>query len=194
MTRIFAIPVLLALSSCGVLRPVNDSPTNHLLQPLVAERSITGISPSVAVARPSLPGYLEREQIVSRTTDGSIVMNQNQLWAEPLDSGIARIVAMNLGRLENSLNILPVQSFVGMEYDQLLEIRISRFETDPSGDLVLECTWKLQPVHGPMTSPRAFQTRISKGGPFAPRGNQSARVLAMSQAISELSKNIAQSL
>ena len=180
------------LGSCTVLQPVEDKSVNYLLDSAVPERSITGASPAVAIASPSLPGYLDRQQLVSRSAGGELMMNPNHLWGEPLDSGIARVTAANLGRLKNSLNIQPVKSFVTLDYQSLLELRITRFEPDASGNVVLECTWKLQPVNGPVATTRAFTTRV----PLAadPLGSQTGRVQAMNEALARLARQIAKSL
>jgi uncharacterized protein len=194
MIKFPLFPAALLLVSCGVLEPVKDTSDSHLLDPMVPARSITGSTPSVAIARPSLPGYLDRQQLVSRTDDGRVVMNRSHQWAEPLDAGISRVVAANLGRLENSLNIQSVESFITMDYESLLEIRVSRFEPDSSGSLVLECTWKLQPVNGPAVNPRPFRTVINSGGPFSATGPQRARVEAMNEALARLAREISRPL
>jgi uncharacterized lipoprotein YmbA len=187
-----ALLLPLLLVSCTVLQPVEDKSVNYLLDPAVPERSITGASPAVAIASPALPGYLDRQQLVSRSGDGELLMNPNHLWGEPLDSGIARVTAANLGRLENSLNIQPVKSFVTLDYQSLLELRITRFEPDASGNVVLECTWKLQPVNGPVATTRAFTTRVPLTAD--PLGSQTGRVQAMNEALARLARQIAKSL
>lgn len=190
MIRYVIISAAMLMVSCGVLQPVKDSSESHLLDPAVPGGTVTGSAPAIAIARPSLPGYLDRQQFVSRGGHGRVMMNRNHLWAEPLDAGISRVTAANLGRLENSLNILPVESFVTMDYDTLLEIRVTRFEPDETGALVLECTWKLQPVQGPAVDPQPFRTVIAEGGPFAPTGPQSMRVMAMNEALARLAREI----
>jgi uncharacterized lipoprotein YmbA len=193
MKTLRLFPVLL-LAACGVLKPVEDSTVSHLLDPALPERSVTGSNPAIAIARPSLPGYLDRQQLVSRSADGRVVMNSNHLWAEPLDTGISRVTALNLARLANSLSIQPVETFVTMDYDRLLEIRISRFEPDASGDLILECTWKLQPVSGRVTQPRAYRTTVTPAGGSLPAGPQDARIQAMNEALGRLAREIARAL
>jgi uncharacterized lipoprotein YmbA len=193
MKIISLFPVLL-LTACGVLAPVEDTTVSHVLDAAVPERAVIGSSPAIAIARPSLPGYLDRQQLVSRSADGRIIMNSNHLWAEPLDAGISRVTAMNLGRLANSLNIQPVEAFVTMDYERLLEIRVSRFEPDAGGDLILECTWKLQPVSGRVTNPRPFLTRIPASGEASPTNPQDARITAMNEALARLAREIARAL
>jgi uncharacterized lipoprotein YmbA len=189
-----ALLLSLLAVSCNVLQPVEDGSVNYLLDPAVPERAITGASPSVAIASPSLPGYLDRQQLVGRGAGGELLMNPNHLWGEPLDSGIARVTAANLGRLKNSLNIQPVKSFVSLDYQSLLELRITRFEPDATtGDIVLECTWKLQPVNGPVATTRAFTTRVPLDA-ADPLGSQTGRVQAMNEALARLARQIAKSL
>ena len=187
------LPFCLLVSACGVLEPVEDTSVSHLLDPAIPERPITGSSPVIAIARPALPSYLDRQQLVSRSGDGRLQMNSYHLWAEPLDAAISRVTAINLGRLNNSLNIQPVETFVTMEYQSLLEIRISRFEPDDQGLLVLECAWKLQPVSGKVTQPRPFRTSVPITGPVRPSGPQTARIQAMNEALARLAREISAS-
>ena len=190
MKPFLLLSCVLTFVSCGVLEPVKDTSDSHVLDPTITARAITGSRPAIAIARPSLPGYLDRQQLVTRTLDGRILMNRNQLWAEPLDAGISRVVAANLGRLENSLNIQPVESFVTMDYDSLLEIRVTRFDPNEDGTIQLECTWKLQPVQGPAVNPRPFHTSIETHPRLSPTGSQRPRIEAMNEALARLSLEI----
>jgi hypothetical protein len=185
------VPVLLA--SCGVLEPVEDKAVNHLLDPVIPARHITGASPAIAISRPSLPSYLDRQQLVSRSGDGRVLMNSYHLWAEPLDAAISRITATNLGRLTNSLNIQPVESFVTLDYQWLLEIRVARFEPDESNNLIFDCTWKLQPVSGRLADTRAFRTRVPISPADTPK-DLSGRTAAMNEALARLAREIARAL
>ena len=193
---LLALLIPLLLAACNVLKPVKDISVNHLLDPIVPERRITGATPAVAISRPSLPSYLDRQQLVSRSGDGQIQMHRYHLWAEPLNSAISRVMAQNLGRLTNSLNIQPVENFVTLDYQSLLEIRISRFEPDPGGRLVLECTWKIQPVSGGVGNTRSFSTAIqlSTGDAAVTPARLADRVAAMNEALARLAREIADSL
>ncbi len=190
---LLALTFPLLCLSCGVLKPVKDTSVSHLLDPLVPDRGISGASPAIAIARPSLPSYLDRQQLVSRNGPDQLQMNSYHLWAEPLDAGISRVTAANLGRLANSLNIQPVENFVTLDYQTLLEIRVARFEPDQSGHLVIECTWKLQPVAGHVAASHSFHTRI----PIVPADTAtdlSGRLAAMNEALARLARDIARSL
>ena len=186
-------PVLL-LCSCGVLQPVEDRSVSHLLDARIPGRAANPNGPALAIARPALPSYLDRLQLVSRSSEGRLQMNAYHLWAEPLDAGISRVTALNLANLTGSLNIQPVESFVTMDYQNLLEIRIQRFEPDENNLLVLEATWKLQPVSGKVATMRAFRTVITPAQTDDPRSIQSARIEAMNEALARLARDVADEL
>lgn len=187
------IPALpFCLCMCSVLKPVKDTSTNHILDPLVAARRITGTHPHLAIARPSLPSYLDRQELVTRTNQGELLIHDGHVWAEPLAAGISRVTAANLARLTNSLNIQPVEFFVAADYTMLLEVRFTRFEADATQRVVLDCTWKLQAVSGPLATTHAFATTV----PFTGTGPQvyAQRTAAMNEALARLARDIARKL
>lgn len=188
------VPLALLLCSCGVLQPVEDRSVSHLLDARIPGRASQPSGPAVAIARPALPSYLDRQQLVRRAADGRLEMNAYHLWAEPLDAGISRVTALNLAHLTGSLNIQPVEAFVTMEYQHLLEIRVQRFEPDEQGRVVLEASWKLQPVSGRVVPVRPFRAVIEPSQADDPRGIQSARIDAMNEALARLAREIAAEL
>lgn len=185
-----ALPLLTGtLTSCKTLRPVKDTASRHLLDPSIPFRAGTSQKPAVAIARPVLPVYLDRSQLVTRDGSGALQVQENNLWSEPLDSGIARVLAANLSRLTGSTTIQPVGSFLTLDYASLVEMRIAQFDPDPSGNLVLECTWKVQPVRGGDADYRSFRTEVPvtqnpAGKPF------SGRIDAMNEALARLAREI----
>ncbi|WP_411827895.1 membrane integrity-associated transporter subunit PqiC [Luteolibacter sp. AS25] len=190
MKRLFLTLLGLCLMpSCSLLNPVEDDPVRHLLDSPFSSRTPTASKPAVAVARPSLPPYLERVELITRTADGRLEVHENDLWAEPLDAGITRVIADNLRRLTGSTNIQPSANFITKEYDSLLEIRIERFDPQPDGNLLLECTWKLQPIVGGDATPKAFRTTVAIRQDLE-GGEMSGRIVAMNDALGQLAKKI----
>ena len=191
MKTYLSTTLILALftTACSVLKPVKDTSVFHLLDSAVPARQITANSPSIAISRPSLPSYLDRQQLVNRSGDGQLQMNSYHLWSEPLDSAIARVTATNLARLTNSLNIQPIEAFVTLDYQSLLEIRVSRFEPDASGYLIFECTWKLQPVSGRLANTRSFRTQVPLV-PTADTKDLGPRIIAMNEALARLAREV----
>lgn len=185
----------LCFTACTLLAPVADDPVRHLLEATVSGKTPTASRPAIAIARPSLPPYLERVELVTRTGDGRLKVHEKNLWSEPLDAGMSRVVADNLRRLTGSANIQPSTNFIARDYTALVEIRIERFDPAPDGSLLLECTWKLQPVGVGDATTKAFSTSV----PFAPdvKGTDkpmSGRIVAMNQALEQLSRQIAKAM
>jgi len=137
----------LLLVGCSVLQPIKDAAFYHLLEPFVPDRALTAATPALAIKRPILPSYLDRQQLVTRK-EGQLMMSNLDVWAEPLDVGISRVMASNLSRLTDSMNIQPGASFTSMDYTQLLELLITQFEPDEQNQLIFKGTWKLQPTNG----------------------------------------------
>ena len=181
------LPALILLAGCGVLSPVTDSAVHHVLDPLVPYRSLTSATPSIAINRPSIPGYLDRQQLVTRAK-GQLMISSIDLWGEPLETSIARVTASNLSRLTGSMNIQPVDNFTTLDYAHLLEMRIARFEPDDSGRMILEGTWKLQPVKGGESRSNFFSIAVPISAGASPMWN---RVDAMNQALERLARQIA---
>lgn len=189
MNKCFMILAGLAafLASCGTLKPVKDPASRHLLDPAVPYRAGSKSSPALAMARPALPAYLDRQQLVSRE-GGTLKVQENLLWSEPLDAGIARVLSANLSRLTGSTSILPVGDFVTLEYTHLVEMRFAQFDPDGAGNLVLECTWKLQPVRGADVGFQSFRTEVPIEVTLPP---VTGRITAMNEALARLAREMA---
>lgn len=195
MKHYFLFLIPLCFSACTLLKPIADAPVRHLLDATVSAKTPTAANPSVAIARPSLPPYLERVELVTRTGDGRLEVHEKNLWSEPLDAGISRVVADNLRRLTGSTNIQPSTNFITRDYHALVEIRIERFDPEPDGSLLLACTWKLQPVGAGDAAPKAFRTSVyiapDVKGTATP---MAGRIVAMNQALEQLSRQIAKAM
>jgi uncharacterized protein len=191
MKTVILPAICLFLGACSLVSPVPDDPVRHLLESALPARTPAAASPAVAIARPSLPPYLERIELVSRNAAGQLKIHEKDLWSEPLDAAITRVMADNLRRLTGSTNIQPVASFITRDYTALVEIRIDRFDPAADGSLLFECTWKLQPVAGGDAAPKAFRTVIPVPPSADPVG---ARIPAMNEALGRLARTIAKAM
>ncbi len=85
------------------------------------------------------------------------------------------------------MSILPAERFTTLEYTDLLELRITQFEPDAANTLVLQCTWKMQPVTGKDVSNHFSHIALPMPA------NASAakdRVVVMNQALLRLAREI----
>ena len=134
--------------------------------------------------------------MVTRSGAGTLEIHEKEIWSEQLDTGISRVVADNLRRLTRSTNIQPAGNFITRDYSSLVEIRIERFDPLPDGQLVLECTWKVQPVDGGDASTRSFRTTVpvKESETYDINTGMRGRVVAMNEALARLCRTIAKAL
>ncbi len=183
------IPLL--LNSCSLLMPVRDTSVRHRLESTFADRSAKASRPSVAIARASLPAYLDREELVTRDAGGELQKHDTHLWSESLDTGISRVIATNLRRITGSRAILPIDDFIALDYTHLVELQISQFDPDAAGNLVLRSTWKVQPVTGGDVRSQSFSTTVPIP---ATKASITGRITAMNEALEQLARAIAKAL
>jgi uncharacterized protein len=186
MNATYGLIGCLVLGACGALRPVKDKAVHHLLKSRVDERNLISSIPGIAVRRPSLPVYLDREQLVGRMKGRFTIYNAD-LWAEPLAAGISRVVSCNMRRLTGSMSIQPVESFTSLEYSRLLDMRVSRFDMDDSGEMIFEGTWQLQNVKGEFSPLRFFHIEVPL---YMGTITANGQVDSMSRALEILSRQI----
>jgi uncharacterized lipoprotein YmbA len=115
------------------------------------------------------------------------MLSKLDLWGEPLDAGISRVLASNLSRLTGSMNIQPIGSYTTLDYASLLELKIAQFEPDTANQMIIKGTWKLQPVNGKETSSHFFRIEVQIPTTLEPMKD---RVTSMSQALEQLARQI----
>ena len=112
-----------------------DTGTPDLLEPAEA---------LLLVGPVSLPRYLDRPQIVTRTSANELVFGEFDHWSEPLEESFDRVLAENLGQL------LPTESRMlypkrGPEIANVyqLTVEVTRFDGELGGDVVLTVRWNV---------------------------------------------------
>lgn len=108
-----------------------------------------GDGPSVQLLSTSLPELLDRPQLVLRGDDKRIFISEQQRWAEPLRSGIPRIVAANLGLLLNSAGVVALPAGAPrFDADFRLTLHVQRLEAQVGQGVDLDLVWVLQSRQG----------------------------------------------
>lgn len=88
------------LTACG------SSPRNEYFR-LTAnvETTATGNSPALGIGPIEIPAYLDREKMVYALRGNQLQLADTANWAEPLDAGIGRVLALNLSGLLDTQNV-----------------------------------------------------------------------------------------
>lgn len=89
-----------------------------------------GTTPTLAVGPVSIPDYLLRSDLVTRIDANRISHSADRRWAEPLDRGIQRVVAENLGALLDSTRVGPFPAIEARREGYRVALRVHRFEAE----------------------------------------------------------------
>jgi uncharacterized lipoprotein YmbA len=129
-------------------------------------------SGTLGISRVSLPGYLDRGEVATRTGT-KVTYSATERWAEPLAESVPRLLADDLATALAPSGFAVAPHAAG---DLALVVDVERFELDGNGSCVLDARYALRDV---MTD------RIVKTGagryeerPSGPTGDAAAAALA----------------
>jgi len=184
---------LLALSGCVNLGGGTQQTTKfYVLNSLysargdiVAERTtdetIIGVGPV------KLPEYVNRPQIITRTSNNELEVASFARWAESLESNLSRVVAENLTVLLSTDRVLvyPWKGTVTVDYQVALEV--TRFDGVLGGPVSMRARWTVLGDNGKELLSRKLSSRSTQ----ADADNYQALVAAQSKMLADLSSEIA---
>lgn len=193
--RVAALALALAagVAGCAGVLGIRPVPTrSYVLSAGTAPTDGVVSTPaaSVGLLPVSIPDYLDRPSLVTRKSDDQLELAGQDLWAESLDRGTARVLVLNLTRLR------PDRAFERFPWrrtrrlDEQLAVSIERFDGPAGGDVELVARWTVYAADGrTILISRRAGFREPAGGP-----GYDAMVAAMSRALARLSEAIAESL
>ncbi len=133
---------LCVASGCGSSKPARYYVLSSIDRP-AAKAVGSGVGRTIGVGPVRLPSYLDRQQIVSRTSDNSVKLAQLDRWAEPLKDSVPRIITANLAALLPNDRVV-LYPWRGVEVpDCKVSIDILRFDGVVSGEATLDAEWSL---------------------------------------------------
>lgn len=175
--------VLVFLSACGVTPKSNFYQFNESVNPSltgVEKGSIIGMGPI------QIPEYINRPQIVTRSSAFQLNVAEQHRWVEPLKENITRTLVINIS---NNLQTNRVYWMPREDRQYPLDIRIAidigRFDGQLGKEVLLESRWSIfdknnQPV----------LTRISLIKKAVNGQDYESLVIAMNKVLQQLGKEI----
>ncbi len=134
-----------------------------------------------------LPSYLRRPQVVTRVEDHEIVAEDFANWAEPLDRSFQRALTENLSLLLGTDAIYPHPWRRTLRPTYRLQLEVTRFDANPTGDAVLTVRWEVLDTRGkPLTEKKRSDYRQAVA-----QDNIAEVVKAMSLALADFSRDVA---
>jgi uncharacterized lipoprotein YmbA len=142
---------------------------------------------TIGVGPVTLPRYLDRPQIITRTSPYEFKLAEFDRWAESLDTNFTRVLAENLALLIPTARVavMPWPRATTMDYQIIVDV--THFLSQVGGESLLIADWILFKGEGQQVL-LTEKSRVS-----APAGGQdyAAMVAAMSQTVASLSREIA---
>jgi len=186
--RLFAgLAVIALLTGCSTTAPVQYYLLTPSLETTPADRARHGFEAlEIGIGPVTLPDYLDRPQIASRTSANQLSFADSQRWAEPLAENFSRVLAENISRLlgTDRIRIFPWPRSRSIDWQ--LVIDIMRFENQANGTAVLEVRWAIRNGAGEVVLPARrsrFETPVAGPG----RADQ---VAGLSQTVAILCQEI----
>jgi len=177
---------VLLLASCSATAPV------HYYQ-LSSQHEVAISTPGgfgaleIGVGPVTLPTYLDRPQIATRTSVNQLSFADSHRWAEPLSENFTRVLADNLSQ---RLGTDRIQFFPWprrYSIDRQLVIEVIQFENLADGSAVLEVRWTVRGKADEVILP-ARHSRFERP---ASGSGQADRIASLSQTVADLCQEIA---
>ncbi|MBW2408919.1 MAG: membrane integrity-associated transporter subunit PqiC [Deltaproteobacteria bacterium] len=145
---------------------------------------------SIGVGPIRLPQYLDRPQIVRRSSQNQLELAEFAQWAEPIRVNFSRVLAENLGILLDTkkISLFPWLKTTQIDYQIILEI--TRFDGGQGNNALLRASWSIFGID----SKNMLVHHYSSYSEPAEANDTEALVAAQGQTVKHLSREIAQAL
>ena len=186
----------LVLSGCTALEPKADpsrfftlTPVSQVTQKPPQVSSNPG-GMSLGIGPVKFPGYLDREQLVTRVSQNRFQVAENDRWAEPLAENFTRVLMQNLTALVPTARLVSHPWRPSDRPDYQLEIDVLRFEPNAAGNVELIARWLVREA----ATKKAYGVRETRLTPSVKDSSTEAAVAVLSEALGEFSQEIAQAM
>lgn len=144
----------------------------------------------VGVGPFTMPAYLDRPQFVRRVGPNEVRPVETARWAETLGEGFERVLAEDLDALLPMARVHAHPWRSSTQAQWIISGYVTKFETDASGEAVLDVTWR---VLGPDREPTRVGARSVVRVPGTGQSVE-AEVAAMSDVLNRFAIMLADTL
>lgn len=190
--RFIALGLIAAtLVGCSASKPSNYYLLSTLPAPEAPIRSAASDQLAVGIGPVTLPGYLDRPQLVTRASANRLDLSEFDRWAEPLQDMFSQTLSENLSTLIGTdlVYVLPSRHLPKLDY--VVAVEVLRFDRGADGEIALLARWTVLTGDEAktLTARKALiNDRVSQdGGP-------EETIVAMSRTVEALSREIARDL
>jgi uncharacterized lipoprotein YmbA len=182
--------ILVILLACGAGACSRSTMANYyVLTPSPTETAADSEGPAIGVRPVVLPGYVDRENIVTKAGPQRLRMDEANLWAEPLDENVTRVLAESLAARLRSDRVY-YQPWPQGAVDYRVEVTVLQLTGTLGGDAVLQALWTVhaEGEDSGLLAARRADLRRSAGDDYDKFAG------ALSGMLAELSDRIAEAI
>ena len=144
---------------------------------------------TLGVGPVTVPPYLDRPQLVTRTSRAKLVLADLDQWAGPLSDTIARALAENLSLLIPTERVVLHPWSRTIDPDYQVTVEVLQFDRGPGNQVVLVARWSLLDRDGKELVLRTARLSQAAGG-----ADYEAMVTAMGRTLEVLAQDMATTL
>jgi uncharacterized lipoprotein YmbA len=145
---------------------------------------------SIGVGPVRIPQYLERPQIVRRSSQNQLGMAEFAQWAEPIRVNFSRILAENLSVLLATEHVFRFPWLKSRSIDYQIVLEVTRFDGNPQNKALLRARWS---IFGKDGKKMQVSNYSSNSEPIKANDTE-ALIAAQSRTVEQLSREIARAL
>jgi uncharacterized protein len=193
--RTVLLYVLIAMAAAGCASP-QASFYRLSADSTLSATAARPIARAVIVGPVTVPDLVDRPQIVTRSTDNEVTLNEYARWGAPLASGIADAVAGDLALLLASDRVAAATRAVADPKAWRVRVDIQQFESVPGDAVTIDAHWAVRANMPDSADPASLRTmsgrslvREAVSGP-----GFDALVAAQSRALGRVSRDIASAM
>ena len=139
--------------------------------------------------RLEFPGYLDRQQIVTRVSQNRFAVAENDRWAEPLEENFSRVLSQNLSILLQTDRIVAYPWVRSQQPTYQVHVEVLRFEANAEQLVELWGRWSI--IEGTNKTVSVKETYLTH--PTRDKSTE-ASVAALSETVADLSREIADAI
>jgi uncharacterized protein len=182
---------------CAVLSPKQER-THFIMLTPVTTAAANGTQSggqqlgtiAIGLGPVQLPEYLNRPEMVIRTSPNGFELSETDRWAEPLSDNFRHVLANDLSNLLGTINITQFPWYPGTRLDYVVHVQLQRFEAGRNQTAEFIARWELRrPQSDQLLAARDFH--LSR--PMTSFSGDAAAA-ALSDEVGELAKQIASAI
>ena len=139
------LALLFTFGCAGRSRSARFYVLSPISAPAAEANDISGVRRDIAIgiSAVSLPKYLRKQQIVTRTGSNELHLAEYDRWGGKIEEDIGRGIAENLSIILNTDKVLSYSSVEPAALDYTIKADIIRFEGSLGGDLDFFVRWSV---------------------------------------------------